>query len=158
MIVGTPAALTSELNATCEGRIVHNKAAATQSMTRMALRGSFLSDTWEIQPDHGKTPSRATAQMRREDATPDTAVFSINPTMQTIFSKMWARPIESAYNWTKGCGAVNPKMSSRLGIQNRNKITIGSPRRAEATADENMPLALVMLALFVSSAMWPLAS
>jgi hypothetical protein len=75
VMVGTPAALTRELKATAEGSMVHNSRAENTCMTIMALRGSFFSETWEIQPEKGSTPSRATAQIKREEATPATAVF-----------------------------------------------------------------------------------
>lgn len=75
MIVGTPAALTKEVNATDDGRIVQSRSEATTSMTVMALRGSRRSETAEIHPEKGRTPSRATAQMSRELATPATVVF-----------------------------------------------------------------------------------
>lgn len=74
-MVGTAAALTSDVNATGEGKMVQSRMAATASMTVIALRGSFLSETAEIQPENGRTPSRATAQIRRELATPATVVF-----------------------------------------------------------------------------------
>jgi hypothetical protein len=74
-MVGTPAALTKDVNATGEGRIVRRIRAATPCMTMTALRGSFFSDTVEIHPEKGRTPSRATAQMSREAATPETEVF-----------------------------------------------------------------------------------
>lgn len=75
VIVGTAAALISDVKATGEGRIVQSRIAATMSMTVIALRGSFFSETAEIQGEKGRTPSRATAQMRRELATPATVVF-----------------------------------------------------------------------------------
>jgi hypothetical protein len=74
-MVGTPAALTKDVNATGEGRMVRRSTAATVCMTITALRGSFFSDTVEIHPEKGSTPSRATAQIRREAATPATEVF-----------------------------------------------------------------------------------
>jgi hypothetical protein len=73
--VGTPAALTSEVKATGEGRMVQRSRAETTSITITALRGSFLSETLEIQPEKGSTPSRPTAQIKRDEATPATAVF-----------------------------------------------------------------------------------
>jgi hypothetical protein len=75
VIVGTPAALTSEVKATGEGRIVQSRSAAVASITVVAFFGSFLSETVEIQPENGRTPSRATAQIKREAATPATVVF-----------------------------------------------------------------------------------
>jgi hypothetical protein len=77
VIVGTPAALTREENATGEGRIVHSKSAAVASITVTAFLGSLLPETFEIHPENGRTPSRATAQIRRELATPATVVFYI---------------------------------------------------------------------------------
>jgi hypothetical protein len=44
-MVGTPAALTSELNATGDGKIVHSKSAATPCISMIACVGSFFSDT-----------------------------------------------------------------------------------------------------------------
>lgn len=75
VMVGTAAALTREVNATADGRIVQRSRAATISMTVTALRGSLFVDTCEIHPEKGNTPSRATAQIRRELATPATVVF-----------------------------------------------------------------------------------
>lgn len=74
-MVGTPAALTSDGNATGEGRMVHSNNAATPNMTVTALRGSLLPETADIQPENGRTPSRATAQINRDEATPATVVF-----------------------------------------------------------------------------------
>jgi len=76
-MVGTAAALTRDVKATGEGRIVQSRSAATTSMTVIAFVGSFWSDTSEIQPENGRTPSRATAQMRRDAATPATVVFCV---------------------------------------------------------------------------------
>ena len=75
MIVGTPAALMSELKATGEGKMVQSSKDATTNMVVVALRGSFFAETCDIQPDQGRTPSRATAQIKRELATPETVVF-----------------------------------------------------------------------------------
>lgn len=75
MIVGTPAALTKEVNATGEAKMVHSRRAATMNIIVTALRGSLLAETLEIQLEPGSTPSRATAQIKREDATPATVVF-----------------------------------------------------------------------------------
>lgn len=77
-MVGTPAALMSELKATGEARIVQSNKDATTNITVVALRGSFFADTCETQPEYGRTPSRATAQINRELATPATVVFYIN--------------------------------------------------------------------------------
>ena len=74
-MVGTAAALTRDVKATGEGRIVQSRSAATISMTVIAFLGSFLSETVEIQPEKGRTPSRATAQMRRDAATPAIVAF-----------------------------------------------------------------------------------
>ena len=74
-MVGTAAALTRDVNATAEGRMVHSNKAEKPSMTVTALRGALLSETVEIQDEKGRTPSRATAQIRRELATPATVVF-----------------------------------------------------------------------------------
>lgn len=89
VMVGTAAALTSDVNATGEGKIVQSNTAATTSMIVIALRGSFLSETAEIHPEKGRTPSRATAQIRREAATPDTVVLKIKPRMQTMTMTTW---------------------------------------------------------------------
>jgi hypothetical protein len=45
VIVGTPAALMSELKATGDGKIVQSSRPAVPNMTVVALRGSFCSDT-----------------------------------------------------------------------------------------------------------------
>lgn len=50
-MVGTPAALTSEVKATGEGRMVQRSRDATTSMTLTALRGSLFLETVEIQPE-----------------------------------------------------------------------------------------------------------
>lgn len=65
----------SDVNATGEAKIVHRSKAATPCMTMTAFLGSLLPDTREIQPEKGRTPSRATAQIRRDEATPATVVF-----------------------------------------------------------------------------------
>ena len=74
-MVGTPAALTRELNATGEASIVQRRRAEKACITMIAFRGCFFSLTVEIQPENGRTPSLATAQIRREAAIPATAVF-----------------------------------------------------------------------------------
>jgi hypothetical protein len=108
VIVGTPAALTRDVNATGEAKIVQRSAAATPCITMIALVGSFLSDTFEIHPENGRTPSLATAQIRRELATPAIVVLKIRPMMQTMFMKIWPPwPIVIAYISTNGCGAFS---------------------------------------------------
>ena len=103
VIVGTPAALTRDVNATGEAKIVQRSAAATACITMIAFVGSFLSDTFEIHPANGKTPSRATAQIRRELATPAIVVLKMRPMMQMIFIKMWPPwPMVIAYISTNG--------------------------------------------------------
>jgi hypothetical protein len=174
VMVGTPAALTKDVKATGEAKIVQSKRAATTCIIMMAFLGSFLAETVEIQPEKGRTPSRATAQINREDATPATDVFfdvsvkhihrrqltSINPRMQMTFMKTCPpRPSAMEYNCKKGCGVVlNELKTSKLGVQNKNRITTGKPSTALATALEKIPLALVTLAFCVSSLTWPLAS
>lgn len=74
-MVGTAAADTKEVKATAEGRMVQRSKAETASMTVTALRGCLSGDTRLIQWEKGRTPSRATAQIRRELATPATVVF-----------------------------------------------------------------------------------
>lgn len=176
-MVGTPAALTSEVKATGDGKIVHSSRAATVCMTMIAFRGSFLAETCEIQPEKGRTPSLATAQISRELATPATVVFcsqvsrrpclvsfvlsltKIRPRMQMTFMKTCPpRPKAMSYMLTKGCGAPNAYNTSRFGRQNKNKITRGNPISADATADHQMPLAAVKLASLVSSEICPEAS
>jgi len=85
MIVGTPAAETRDWNATGDGKMVQRSKAATVNMTATALRGSLLPETLLIQPENGRTPSRATAQIRRLLATPATVVLKMRPRMQTTF-------------------------------------------------------------------------
>jgi len=122
VMVGTPAALTKDVNATGEGRMVRRSTAATVCMTITAFRGSFFSDTVEIHPEKGRTPSRATAQMSREAATPATDVFRTSPTMQMMFMNMWPPlPMDKAYSWTNGCGEVMLLMMSKPGRQKRNR-------------------------------------
>lgn len=87
MIVGTPAALTKEVKATGDGRMVQTSSADTVSITVTALFGILSLLTFEIQPENGRTPSLATAQMRRLDATPATVVLKMSPSMQTTVMK-----------------------------------------------------------------------
>lgn len=74
-IVGTPPAETRDVKATWEGRIVQRSNEPKTNMTVTALRGEPSGVTWPIQPEKGRTPSRATAKMRREAATMATEVF-----------------------------------------------------------------------------------
>lgn len=46
-------------------------------MTVTAFRGCLLLSTWPIQEENGRTPSRATAKMRREAATIATLVLCV---------------------------------------------------------------------------------
>lgn len=71
---GTPAAETSEVKATSEGRMVQVINDATAQTTMTALRGWPLWTT-DTQEEKGRTPSRATAKTRRDAATMATAVF-----------------------------------------------------------------------------------
>lgn len=118
MIVGTPAALTRDVNATGDAKIVHNSSAATPCMTTMAFLGSFFSDTLEIQPENGRTPSLATAQISRELATPATVALKMRPKMQMTFTK---RKGESVF--------VSARCDPGREIARR-----GSPCQTEATA------------------------
>lgn len=72
---GTPAAETRDVNATAEGSMVHVMIAATNHTTRTAFLGCPSADTRDTQPDAGRTPSRATANTRREAAVMAIAVF-----------------------------------------------------------------------------------
>jgi len=72
---GTPAMEISEVKATLEGRIEHVTSDATPQTTSTAFRGWPEGDTLDTQPEKGRTPSRATAKMRREAATMAMAVF-----------------------------------------------------------------------------------
>jgi len=74
-MVGTAAALTSDVKATGDGKMVQRSNAETTSMTVTAFLGSFLEETVEIQPEKGSTPSLATAQISLELATPATVTF-----------------------------------------------------------------------------------
>lgn len=74
-IVGTPPAETRDVNATWLGRMVHNMAALKMKITVTACFGCPASSTWPIQPDIGRTPSRATAKTKREEATIAILVF-----------------------------------------------------------------------------------
>ena len=60
---------TREVKATWLGRIVHRMRAEKMYMTVTAFRGSLFSSTLPTQEENGRTPSRATAKMRREAAT-----------------------------------------------------------------------------------------
>jgi hypothetical protein len=64
-----------DVNATADGRMVHDTRAATPQTTITALRGWPSAETWETQLEKGRTPSRATAKTRREAATMAIAVF-----------------------------------------------------------------------------------
>ena len=64
----TPPAEVREVKATWLGRIVHRREAQKIYMTVTAFRGCLFLSTLEIQEENGRTPSRATAKMRREAA------------------------------------------------------------------------------------------
>ena len=68
-VINIPPAEAREVKATWLGRIVQSMEAAKMYMTVTAFRGCFLSSTWPTQEESGRTPSRATAKMRREAAT-----------------------------------------------------------------------------------------
>lgn len=76
MIVGTAAALTKEEKAMPEGRIVQSINAAVINITVTAFLGSLFFETAEIHLLPGRTPSRATAQINLELATPATVVLN----------------------------------------------------------------------------------
>jgi hypothetical protein len=71
---GTPAAETRDVKATSDGRSVQVMMDATVQTTMTAFRGWPLC-TFETQEEKGRTPSRATAKTRRDDATMAIAVF-----------------------------------------------------------------------------------
>ena len=73
--MGTPAAETRDVKATGEGRIVHKSNAPTAQMILTAFRGCLSSDTREIHPDKGNTPSLAIAKTSLEAAITATEVF-----------------------------------------------------------------------------------
>lgn len=91
MMVGTPAAETREEKATGDARMVQRRREATASISAMALRGSPEGVTFEIHLLKGKTPSRATAQMRREAATPAMEVLKMVLRTTTTTMGMWPR-------------------------------------------------------------------
>lgn len=74
---GTPAAEINDVKAVLDGRIVQVTAAATNHTTITALRGWPADDTRETHPEKGRTPSRATAKTKRDEATMAMAVFWI---------------------------------------------------------------------------------
>lgn len=74
-MVGTPPADTREVNDTWLGRIVQSMQAPKMYMTVTAFLGCPDASTFPIHPDIGRTPSRATANMRRDAATMATLVF-----------------------------------------------------------------------------------
>jgi hypothetical protein len=74
-VVGIPPAEMREVKATWLGRIVQRREAPKMYMTVTAFRGCLLWSTWLIQDERGRTPSRATAKMRREAATIATLVL-----------------------------------------------------------------------------------
>lgn len=72
---GTPAAEINDVKAVLDGRMVQVTRAATAQTTMTALRGWPADETRETHPEKGRTPSRATAKTRRDDATMAIAVF-----------------------------------------------------------------------------------
>ena len=72
---GTAAALTRDVKATGDGRMVQRRAALTAQIILTAFRGWPSADTWEIQPEKGRTPSRAIAKTNLEAAMTATEVF-----------------------------------------------------------------------------------
>lgn len=71
---GTPAAETSDVKATADGKMVQVMIEETTQTTMTALRG-WLSTMRATQGEYGRTPSRATAKTSREAASTAMAVF-----------------------------------------------------------------------------------
>lgn len=82
-IVGSAPQLMSEVNATDEGRIVHNKRAATTPIKMIAFFGCPFLSTLPIHDEPGKMPSRAIAKIRREAAVTASEVLIKSPKMAT---------------------------------------------------------------------------
>ncbi len=74
-VVGMAPAETSDVKATWLGKIVQSMTAPKRYMTVTAFRGWRELSTLPIHPDKGRTPSRATANTRREAATIATLVL-----------------------------------------------------------------------------------
>jgi len=74
-MVGTPPADIKEVKATALGRMVQRRMAPKTYMTVTALRGCPSAVTCPIHLEPGKTPSLATAKMRRDAATTAMLVF-----------------------------------------------------------------------------------
>ena len=72
---GTPAAEMREVKATLDGRMVQVTSAATPHTTATAFCGCPADETFDTHPEKGRTPSRATANTRRDAATIAIAVF-----------------------------------------------------------------------------------
>lgn len=85
--MGTPPAEMREVKATLLGRIVHRISDPKMAMTVTAFFGRPSGVTWLIQPENGKTPSRATAKISREAATMAILVFMISPRAANIVMK-----------------------------------------------------------------------
>ena len=74
-IVGIPPAEIRDVNATWLGRIVQRRRAPNANMMVTAFRGWPSELTCPMKLENGRTPSRATAKMRREAATTAMLVF-----------------------------------------------------------------------------------
>ena len=81
---GTPAAETRLVNAVLDGRIVQLIMAETTQTTMTAFLG-WPFETWETQPEKGRTPSLATAKTSLDAARTAIAVLNQRATMQTMF-------------------------------------------------------------------------
>lgn len=176
-MVGIPPADTREVNATWLGRIVQSMQAPKMYITVTAFLGCPVASTVPIHSDIGRTPSRATANIRREAATIATLVFwmtlisgaferwlplkhtNMRPmTAMAVMKALPGLPNASAYSCTNGCGAFRENKVLKSGVQKRNKIVVIKPKIPVAIQLLRMPLLAIILAFFVSSAMWPDAS
>jgi len=84
-MVGTPPAETRDVNATWLGMITMSNVAPKTNMTVTALRGWPSGVTWPIHLEPGRTPSRATAKMRRDAATMAMLVFYYGLSVSEMF-------------------------------------------------------------------------
>lgn len=82
---GTPAAEISDVKATAEGKIVQVIIDATTQITITAFLGCPSSETFATHEEKGRTPSRATANTRREAATMAIAVLSQSASIAMTF-------------------------------------------------------------------------
>lgn len=138
--------------------MVQRRAAPKTYMTVTAFRGCLFSSTWPIQEERGRTPSRATAKIRREAATTATLVPCVRQSQSSYIKRdgkeltkikpndammvmkiLGPLPNAIAYIWTKGWGASRVKRVSKSGVQNKKRIVVMNPMIPVAKALVNIP-------------------